>query len=142
MMKKPTPPWFSSATVSPGANVRSWTVRAIVSSSRGSSPAKIGTALRRSVASEATVGEILYGGTGLFDPLRELLDPALRRVEPLPAELVELLAALPECERLVERRLPELEPLDDLLELLLGVLEGRLVHRVSSTVAPKPPSAS
>ena len=41
-----------------------------------------------------------------------------------------MLAALPERERLVERRLPVLEPLDDLLELLLGLLEGRLAHRV------------
>src|SRR5688500_3903292 len=142
MMKKPTPPWFSSATVSPGANVRSWTVRAIVSSSRGSSPAKSGTCLRRSVASEATVREILYARLGFFDPLRELLDPALGRVEPLAAELVELLAALPERERLVEGRLPVLEALDDLLELLLCVLERLLAHRVSSTIAPKPPSAS
>ncbi len=71
------------------------------------------------------MGEILYGWPRFFDPLGQLLDPALGRVEPLPAELVEVLAALPECERLVERRLPVLEALDDLLELLLGVLEGR-----------------
>ena len=54
-----------------------------------------------------------------------------------------MLAPLPECERFVERRLAVLEALDDLLELLLGVLEVRsLCHRVSSTWAPKPPSAN
>src|SRR4029453_11716654 len=70
---------------------------------------------------------------------RKLFDLALGRVEPLLAEAVELLTALPQLERLVERRLARLEPVDDLLELLLGLLEG---HRVSSTRAPKPPSAS
>src|SRR6186997_1140923 len=70
---------------------------------------------------------------------RELFDLALGGVEALPAEAVELLAALPELQRLVERRLARLEPVDDLLQLLLGLLEG---HLVSSTRAPKPPSAS
>ena len=45
---------------------------------------------------------------------------------------------------LVERRLALLQPLDDLLELRLRLLEGLLgcAHSTSSTRAPKPPSAS
>src|SRR5690242_15389636 len=39
---------------------------------------------------------------GSLDAARELLDLPLRRVEPREAELVELLAALPEADRLVE----------------------------------------
>jgi hypothetical protein len=35
-------------------------------------------------------------GLDRFDAARELVDPALRSVEPRCAELVELLAALPE----------------------------------------------
>src|SRR3954449_10371281 len=68
----------------------------------------------------------------LLDPARELLDLALRAVELLAAERVQLLAALPQCERLVERRPTVLEPADDLLELRLGLLERqlRLTHRV------------
>jgi hypothetical protein len=69
----------------------------------------------------------------------ELFDLALGRVEPLLAEAVELLAPLPELERLVERRFTGLEAMDDLLELGLRLLER---HRVFSTRAPKPPSAS
>src|SRR5438093_6069529 len=69
----------------------------------------------------------------------QFLDPALRAVEPLPAEAVELLAALPERERLVEVDVAALEPLDDLLELLLRLLECRFGH---STRAPKLPSAT
>src|SRR6266540_338923 len=82
---------------------------------------------------------IVLRGLRLFDPLRELLDLPLRRVEPLAAEVVQLLAALPERDRLVERRLPVLEALHDQLQLLLRVLERQ---RVSSTRAPKPPSSS
>ena len=59
-------------------------------------------------------------------PTSELLDLALRRVELRAAERVQLLAALPERDRLVERNLAALEPLDDLLELRLRLLEGRL----------------
>ena len=77
-----------------------------------------------------------------FDPAGELLDPALSRVEPRRAEAVELLAALPERDRLVEARLSTFEPLDDRLQLALGVLEAGLAQRVSSTVAPKPPVPS
>src|SRR5262249_59540136 len=53
-----------------------------------------------------------------------------------------------QLERLVERRLPALEPLHDLLELCLRLLERRLRPlrlghgRTSSTRAPKPPSAT
>src|SRR5262249_59468903 len=62
------------------------------------------------------------------------------------AEGVELLAPFPQLQRLVKRRLPALEPLDDLFELRLRLVEGLLLgfgHGVpSSTRAPKPPSAS
>src|SRR5205823_3290827 len=54
------------------------------------------------------------------------LDLALRGVELDAAEAVELLAALPKRDRLVERGLAALEPLHDLLELALRRLEGRL----------------
>ncbi len=93
------------------------------------------------------------GSAGARTPARDaparrgalsFFDLALRRVEPLAAERVELLAALPQRERLVERRLALLQPLDDLLELGLRLLEGLLLlaHSTSSTRAPKPPSAS
>ena len=49
----------------------------------------------------------------------------VRRVQLRGADAVELLAALPERDRLVEARLAALEPLDDRLELPLGVLERR-----------------
>src|SRR5204863_1582866 len=68
--------------------------------------------------------------------LRQLLDLALGGVELLGAEAVELLAALPERERLVEAGVAALEPLDDLDELLLGLLVGH------STRAPNTPSAT
>src|SRR5581483_11676101 len=77
---------------------------------------------------------------------RELLDLSLCGVELAAAEGVELLAALPQRERFVERNLAALEALDDLLELRLGLLERRFFRRAhcatSSTRAPKPPSAS
>src|ERR1700751_3244638 len=77
---------------------------------------------------------------------RWLLDPALGRIELRAAERVQLLAAFPQLQRLVERRLASFEPLDDLLEFRLGLLEfplGGIGHGVSSsTRAPKPPSAS
>src|SRR5215204_5557315 len=72
-------------------------------------------------------------------PPNQLLDAAVRGVELLAAELVELLAALPELDRLVERRLSGLEALDDFLQLFLRALER---HVTSSTRPPKPPSAS
>src|SRR5689334_4634777 len=81
-------------------------------------------------------------GLNRFDSPCELLDTALGGVELGRADGVELLAALPERDRLVEARVAALEALDDGLQLALGFLEGGLAHRVSSTVAPKPPAAS
>src|SRR2546423_3978053 len=69
-------------------------------------------------------------------PPAELLDLALSRVELPDALLVELLAALPQLDRLVEACIPALQPLDDLLQLALGLLERH------STRAPKRPSAT
>ena len=75
--------------------------------------------------------------------LRELLDLALGGLEAREAEAQQLLAALPELDRLVEAGVAALEPLDDLLQLLLGGLERQLAHwSTSSTRAPKAPSAS
>ena len=74
--------------------------------------------------------------------MRELLDLPLGGLEPRQAEAEQLLAPLPERNRLVQARLAALQPLDDLLQLLLGRLEGQLTHEHSSTRAPKPPSAS
>src|SRR2546430_8889606 len=74
-----------------------------------------------------------------FGAACELLDLAFGAVELLFAQTVKLLAALPELQGFVERRLAGFESPDDLLELLLGLFEG---HRISSTRAPKPPSAS
>ncbi len=91
----------------------------------------------------STIGSRLRAlGLNGFDPAGELLDAALRRVELGRADGVELLAAFPERDRLVEARLSALEPLDDRLQLALGVLEAELAQRVSSTVAPKPPVPS
>ena len=81
-------------------------------------------------------------GLDRFDPAGELLDPALRRVELRRADAVELFAALPERDRLVEARVAALEPLDDRLQLALGVFETELAQRVSSTFAPNPPAPS
>jgi hypothetical protein len=81
-------------------------------------------------------------GLDRFDAARELFDATLRCVELRRADGVELLAALPERDRLVEARLAALEPLDDRLQLALGFLEGGLAQRVSFTVAPKPPVPS
>jgi hypothetical protein len=83
----------------------------------------------------------VLGPNGL-DPARELLDPALRRVELGRADAVELFAALPERDRLVEARVAALEPPDDRLQLALGVFEAELAQRVSSTFAPNPPAPS
>ena len=80
-----------------------------------------------------------------LDAARQLFDLALGAVELLAAERVELLASLPERQRLVERGLALLEPLDDLLELGLRLLEALLglAHRsTSSTRAPKAPCAT
>ena len=77
-----------------------------------------------------------------FHSACELLDATLGRVELGRADGIELLAALPERDRLVEARLSALEPLDDRFQLALGVFETELAQRVSSTVAPKPPVPS
>src|SRR5581483_8403198 len=77
-------------------------------------------------------------------PVSQLLDLALRSVELRAAERVQLLAAFPESDCLVERHLAAFQPLDDLLELRLSLLEGRLrlAHGLtSSTRAPNAPSA-
>src|SRR6266508_5074097 len=81
-------------------------------------------------------------GPDRFHAPGELFDTALCGVQTRGAEAVELLASLPERDRLVEACLAAFEPLDDRLELALGVLEARLAHRVSSTRAPKPPPPS
>src|SRR5262249_42038465 len=82
----------------------------------------------------------------LLRAARELLDTSLGGVELRPAERVELFAPLPQAARLVERRLPSFEPVDDLVELRLRLLERplRLLGHgfTSSTRAPNPPSAS
>ena len=79
---------------------------------------------------------------------RRRRDPASRRadsvsirpcggLEPRDAGAVQLLAALPELDRLVERHVTALEPADDLVELALQLLERALVAhgRTSSTRA-------
>jgi len=60
------------------------------------------------------------------------------------ADAMQVLATRPQLQRLVEPRLPALEPLDDALELAERRLEGRLVAhgRTSSTVAANPPEPS
>ena len=81
-------------------------------------------------------------GLSSFDAASEFLDAALCGVELRGADGVQLLAALPERDRLVEARLSALEPLEDRFQLALGLLERGLAQRVSSTVAPKPPLPS
>ena len=79
----------------------------------------------------------------------KLLDSALGGLEPGCAEAVQLLAPLPEQDRLVDRDIPALELPDDLLELGAQLLEaplGRLADvahgRTSETVATNAPTAS
>ncbi len=80
---------------------------------------------------------------GVRRALGELLDRPLGRLEPGEAEAQQLLTPLPELDRLVEPGIAALEALDDLFQLPLRRLEGELAHpRMSSTRAPKPPSAS
>ncbi len=86
-------------------------------------------------------------GLDRFRAAAELLDLPLGRVELGDAEAVELLAALPEADRLLEVGPTALELGDDALELRAGLLEGELRaltghSRVSSTRAASPPSAS
>ena len=81
-------------------------------------------------------------GLNRLDALGELFDAALRGIELGRADAVELFAALPEHDRLVQGRVAALEPLDDRLQLALRLVEGELAQRLSSTVAPKPPAPS
>jgi hypothetical protein len=83
-------------------------------------------------------------GRGGLGTCRQLLDLPLRAVEPVATEPVQLLAALPERDRFVQRCVAALEPLDNRFELTLGGLEGwlRSRQRVSSTVAENAPSPS
>jgi hypothetical protein len=76
--------------------------------------------------------------------LGELLDSALSRLEASPAEPQQLLAALPELQRVVDGDVAALEATDDLVQLPLELFEAnRLVQlRTSSTTAPSPPDAS
>src|SRR5207247_5065731 len=80
------------------------------------------------------------GRARFLGALRELLDLPLRTVELLATEAVELLTALPEGDRLLERGLAALEPVDDLLELRLGCFEGQLLRH--ATRASNEPSAT
>ena len=75
---------------------------------------------------------------------RQLLDLALRRVEALAADCVERFAALPERDGLVDGDVARLEPLDDLPQLGLCLLERQVARHgcASSTRPAKPPSAS
>src|SRR4029079_12295238 len=79
---------------------------------------------------------------------RELLDPALGRLEQCGAPPVQRLPALPELDRLVDRHVATLELADDLLQLAAEVLDLPLgcvtvAHAcTSSTVAARPPVAS
>ena len=77
----------------------------------------------------------LSSGASRVDSRRELFDLALRGVELADAETVELLAAFPELQRLVEGRLAALEPLDDLGQLLLTSVVERTSRSSRRTIA-------
>src|SRR6187397_2193055 len=146
MMKKPTPVCPSTAIVLPGSKRRSFIELASPWSSLLSRSEKSGTCWMSSCG--AAMDRILsrprpeaLGLNGLDTP-GKLFDSALGRVQFRRAQAIELLAPLPERDRLVEARLAALEALDDPFQLALRVLEGRLGHRVSSTRAPKPPIPS
>src|SRR5829696_8189018 len=134
MTKKPIPLWPSDAIVCPSLNVRSFMELATPCSSFLLRSAKSGMPWTSSVGALIRTPILCR-----FLSARQLLDAAVRGVELLAAELVELLAALPEPDRLVERRLSGLEALDDFLQLFLRALER---HVTCSTRPPKPPSAS
>src|SRR6185437_6187006 len=59
-------------------------------------------------------------------PGDDLFDPRLRRVEPRLAMFAELLAALVQADRIVERNLAALKLADDVLECAECVLEAHL----------------
>src|SRR5690349_10860904 len=118
MMKKPIPRCPSAAITSPAANVRSLNVRASCSASFRSRSEKSGTPVTR--GSGALTRRILLTGRAARSAVRpsgELVDPTLRGVELGDAGSVQLLAALPERDRLVEPGPAALQSLDDLLEL-------------------------
>src|SRR2546421_3427361 len=107
MMKKPIPVWPSVAIVSPELKVRSFIVLASPCSSFLSRSEKSGTCWMSSCG--AGMLRILsrerlpvLGRLDGFDPAGELLDAPLRCIEPRRAEPIELLAPLPERDRLVE----------------------------------------
>ncbi len=79
---------------------------------------------------------------GIF--ARELLDAELCRFEPLHAGAVELLPPAEERDRVVNGHISALEPVDDLLELSLELLEWLRLGQgwTSSTRAPSEPEAS
>src|SRR5689334_20792719 len=111
--KKPIPRWPSAAITSPAEKERSLNVRAISSVSFLSRSAKSGMPVTSSIG--ALTRRILLGA-GRARPVGappELLDLALRGVELRDARLVELLAPLPERDRLVEPGVAALEALDD-----------------------------
>src|SRR5438034_10914919 len=74
-----------------------------------------------------------------LDTPGQLFDLAVGGVEARYAHLVELLAPLPELDRLVEIGVAALQPLDDLLQLALRVFEPQLAQ---SACAPNRPSAT
>ena len=75
------------------------------------------------------------GGRGqlLLGASRRGVEPLPGAVEPVLADLGELLAALPERERLLEGGAAGLEPADDLDQLLAGLLVGRSARSASGS---------
>src|SRR6187551_1253976 len=65
----------------------------------------------------------LGAGGAAFAVEPDRLDPRLGGVEPVGAAAAQLVAALVQADRLVERRIAAFEPRDDCLELLQRVLE-------------------
>src|SRR5215212_3472026 len=120
MMKNPMAPAPSVATVSPAVNVRSLNDDASACRSRRSRSSKSGT--RWICSTDAGTGRdstrlavvVRRSGRCGLGPPGQLLDLPLGDVELRDAETVELLAALPQCDCLVELGLATLEPLDDL----------------------------
>src|SRR4051812_44523021 len=73
---------------------------------------------KRSILRSRSLGAAIEGSLLGREPLRELFDLPLGGLEPARTEAVELLAALPELERLVQLDVAALEPLHDRLQLL------------------------
>src|SRR6266498_2251148 len=88
-------------------------IEAVVPNERG------GSSVRRRRGRPPWHGSALR--PGVLRASRELLDLAVRRVELAEAQLVQLLAALPQLDGLVESCVAALQSLDDLLELALCV---------------------